>query len=228
MSASSVWKMKPSAAPGPSEVPPEDNHLARLVAMVDLGTHSRTYKDKTEDKRQVYLVWELLDCPMSGSKFNHVIGERYTLSLNENAHLTKVAQVMLGKRYKAGDDNDLDTMLGEPCMIEVKHTTKQGEKGMVTYANIAGVSSVPAALAKRGIDKPMRKPFLWSIGDDPDVLEKTDWLPRCYGPTLIEVVKASKELYKGGLKTGAHGGAVLEDPDEVDPFPHGANVPLPD
>ena len=52
--SASVCKMKPTSS-GAFEVPPEDNHLSRLVAMVDLGTHSREYGGKVDDKRMVYL-----------------------------------------------------------------------------------------------------------------------------------------------------------------------------
>jgi len=218
MSAQSVWKMKPTAA-GNFEVPPEDNHLARLVAMIDLGTHSREYGGKIDDKRQVYLAWELLDCPMSGSKMNHVIGERYTASCNEKANFGKVAKVLLGRDWVDGNELDTDKMLSRACMVDVKHTTKGEGKETKTYASVAGIASVPNAIIKAGVGKPQRKPLLWSIGDDLDVLEKADWLPFCYGSKILDLVKASKELCHGGVKAGQHGGAVLEDPEEVDPFP---------
>lgn len=185
----SPWRQKPTKG-GDFEVPPADNHLARLVAMLDLGTHARTFKEKVTDVHQIYLCWELLGCPMSGSKFNHVIGERYTLSLSPKAHLTAVVRTLLGKDYREDGENDLANMLGRSCMVEVKHVA--GGEGK-TYANVAAVSSVPSALAKN-VPQAMRKPLLWSLGDDLHDLQKADWLPWCYGQRLPEVVAACREL----------------------------------
>jgi hypothetical protein len=219
----SPWRQTPSKGGGGDfEVPPADNHLARLVAMVDLGTHTRTYGTDSKDQHQVYLAWELLGVTMSGSTFPHVIGERYTLSLNEKAKLTPVVKVLLGKDYREDGDNDLDKMLGRPCMVEVAHVP--GKENRV-YANVANVSSVPAALAKHGVPKAERGPLLWSLGDDLDVLEKADWLPWCYGERLHEVVGCCRELAgrqaprEGRQPAMAGGGpAGRPAPDEDIPF----------
>jgi hypothetical protein len=213
----SPWRQTPSKGGGEYEVPPADNHLARLVAMVDLGTHTRTYGDDSKDQHMVYLCWELLGCPMSGSSFNHVIGERYTLSLNEKAKLTPVVRTLLGRDYRDDADNELEKMLGRPCMVEVKHVP--GREGR-TFANVAAVSSVPSALA-RNVPQALRRPLLWSLGDDPAALEKADWLPWCYGERLHEVVGRCRELTGAQVGGGrgpaapAHAGTP---PDEDIPF----------
>src|SRR5262245_26390627 len=78
----SPWKVTASRGGGEDfkDPAPEGVHRARLVALVDLGTHSEEYQGKPRDLHKVFAVWELVGCHQPGSTLNYVIAQDYTLS----------------------------------------------------------------------------------------------------------------------------------------------------
>lgn len=181
-------KTVPSAS-GAFEVPPAGSHGAALVAIIDLGTHREAFKGEAEkDVHQVYLVWELTGCPMTGSNFNHVIGRKYTFSLHEKSGLRKMIKSWRNKDLGVGEQFDVLSMLGKKCMVSVSHT----ESGEKVYANLDGVSAVPSGMP---VADPKRKPVAREVTSADPV---PDWLPRIYGEPVEEVVKRAREVRPAG------------------------------
>lgn len=190
--------MKTTAtAGGDFELPSEDNHRAAVVAYVDLGTQSESYQGgPPEDKRQVFVVWELLE-ERTSSGAPHLIGRKYTFSLNEKAGLRKVYEACAGT-VPDGREVDLDDILGKPCMLDVRlEDGKEGRK----YVKVAAVT--PAAKGERGKKaKTTHEPFCWYF-DSGAACNLPDWLPYCFGRKVADVIAGSKERKRMGQPVGA-------------------------
>jgi hypothetical protein len=205
-------------------IPPEDNHEAALAAIVDLGTHGREFDQKDRDGkltgkkeyreyRQLFLVWELTDCPDPdhGGR-NFTLGKEFSLSLGVNSALRAVVEVWKGR--KLGDQekvDDIHLMIGARFMIQVAH--QKNKDGTRTYANIKAVTPVPKKMA---VSPPKLPPFLFNIKEGRP-FEPPGWLPLySYGEKLTEKMDDSKEL-----KSHRQNAAMTRQADEA--FPHGAN-----
>jgi hypothetical protein len=180
---------KPTSGEGAFEIPSEDVHEARIVAFVDLGTHDESYKgEASKPKLQVYVAFEL-DERMSASSFNHIVGQRYTMSFHEKSGLRQLAEKILNDGAKFTGDIDYQELLGKPCTVQIRHS--KSADGTKTYANVADIGAV----AKKNRDRvfrPGRTPFAWFIGDD--IKDLPDWLPRIFGSTAADLISASHEL----------------------------------
>lgn len=182
----SVFTKKLSETPSSSaafEVPSEDVHDARIVALIDLGTQEKTFNNVVEWSRKCLLVFEL-DEAMTGYKgVNHVVGVEYTLSHNEKAKLRKLASSL-----------EIDTygeLLGAACTVQVSHVVKQSDFGEKRYVKVGTIA--PVAKKKRdAVFAAKRTLTLWSVEDGKDD-DLPDWLPRIYGNTVKDVIAASVE-----------------------------------
>lgn len=123
---------------------PSGAHAARLIKVVDLGTQRTVFNGVESFKPQIFMQWELVDCPMeSGDPF--VIGQRFTRSMHEKASLRRMLEGWRGKKFT---DAELDSgfslsmLLGKPCMVNVTHVEKNGK----TFANIGSVMAAPGGL----------------------------------------------------------------------------------
>jgi hypothetical protein len=194
----SPFKGQPKADGGDfkTEVPSEDTHDARVVALIDLGTHSESFKGEAEKKvRKCFLVFEL-DEEMTGMKgVNHVVGVRYTMSFHEKATLRKIAETILNDGQKFSGEVDYEELVGQPCRVQISHTVKTGEKGERTYANVGTISAV----SKKQRDKVFaakRETSVWYVGDSLDDLP--DYLPRIYGEEAKDIIGRCLEVRGGG------------------------------
>ncbi len=191
---SAPWKQKASSGGNfDSDIPEADNHPAVCVAIIDLGSTTETYKDKekgtskTATVRKIYIAWELTASRMSGTKANHVIGNRYTLSLNEKATLGKMIGQWRGKPLEKDEEFDISKLLGKPCLLNVTHF--KGEKR--TYANVGTVTRLP-----KGMNCPaaLHTPVIWAIGEGPIPAEVGQWVPEyVYGEKLVDIIQGSPE-----------------------------------
>lgn len=193
------------------ENPPAGNHPGRLVAIIDLGSQSDNF-NPGKWKRQCFLVWELIGVQMSGMKdTNHLIGQRYTTSLNEKAKLRDMVRTWRGKDLKDDEKFDITIMLGKPCLVTVAEVEGKNDK---TYANLAGVTSVPKGMQ---VGEPQNEPVCWYIGCGKDL---PDWIPYCYGQKVADIVGMSKEMIE------ARGGAAKALASSVSEIPDGEEVPF--
>lgn len=183
------FKMTAGAGGGGGEKPPAGNHLAVMVAAVDMGTQLHDYQGKVSWRRDIYLLWELVGAPIAGTTGkNHVIGTALTMSLNEKATLRAWVQARTGKMIADGAEFDITSELGQPCLLNVI------EKG--GYPRIEGVAAVP-----KGFPLPTAtyKPVAISLDEfktNPGIIP--EWVPWHYGNPLAEHIKACKEI--GGPK----------------------------
>ncbi len=180
-----------------TEVPSADVHDARVVAIVDLGTHQEAFggTGPLEWKRSLYLVFEL-DEEMTGMKgANHVVGQKYTLSFHEKANLRKLAENLLneGAAYGPEDAIDYSKLLGQPCAVQISHETKpaSGDKPERTYAKIKAITSI-AKKKRAAVFAPRREKKEWYVGDALSALP--DYLPRIYGEKAEDVIRRCREL----------------------------------
>lgn len=187
------------------EIPSADTHDARIVGLVDLGTHNEAFgNEQPKPKRQVYLVFEL-DEEISGVKgANHAVGVRYTLSFHEKATLRKLAEAILneGQKYAPDADVDYNALLGQPCSVQIAHVSGKGDKADRKYVKVGTISAVPKK-RRESVFKPTREIFEWYVGRD-DLNDLPDNLPRIFGETVADVIKRCHELGGSGNAPGGH------------------------
>jgi len=118
---------------------PEDNHLARCVRVIDLGTQPGSQMYPTP-KHKVLLAWELPEVrhDYGGEDVPALLFKRYTLSLHENAELCKHLESWRGRAFSDEEKQgfDIAKLLGVPCQIQVVHS----DNGK--YANIKSISKM--------------------------------------------------------------------------------------
>ena len=199
-----IGKQKATAS-GTSEVPPAGNHPAVLVAMIDLGTHMETFKDDKKGTskdalvHKLFLCWELVTEKMSGMKdVNHVIAREYNATFSPKSKFRLMIEGWRGKAFSNDEEFDPKKLLGQKCLISVKHkTSQQGNE----YAQIDGVAPVPKGMV---VPAGHRAPLLYEIGDK--VPPTQDWLPFTFyngeRVPVMTVIERSRE-YMGGYQPQA-------------------------
>ena len=136
------------------KLPPAGSFLARLYRIIDIGTQTTEWMGKKKMQRKIIAMFELHGEDNDGQPLQTVEGKplivskRYTLSLDEKATLRKDLEAWRGKAFTQEelDGFNLEVLLGKCCMVSITHSTYDGKE----YANIAGISQVPAALKKLG------------------------------------------------------------------------------
>lgn len=193
---------------------PPGNHLAALVAIVDMGTHETEYQGVKKWQRKVYCAWELVAEQVAGTNRNHVVACDLTLSLNEKAKLRKWIEARTGKPIPNGGDYDLLSELGQKCLLSV--INKDG------YPKVEGMAAPVKGVP---VPDPQTQPFAWSLSDyeRDGVVNLPDWLPWYYGHPVAETIMACREIAgdRGTLATGSTphlGGGATADPDAPIPF----------
>jgi len=216
--ASSPWTVTAGSGDGGGgfEIAAAGPHPAVLIGLFDIGTHHESYMGESSDKRKLFMVWELVDSPMSGVKCNMCIGQEFTMSMHEKANLRKLIEDWSGRKLADGEQFDFSTIIGKKCIVNVKHkTNKAGDK---TFAE---VGSVNQPMKNQEIEDSVQTPMMWSVDEGtppPDAI----WLPRIYGSTIADKVRDSKEWMRqnsGGGGTGAEPGfdTPTDDPEDA-PF----------
>ncbi len=124
---------------------PKGTHVARLYSIIHLGTTSFIYKGEEKSSNKIRLTFELCN---ERKEFKEGEGERpYSISrefgwsMSPRGKLRPFIEGMIGT---ALDDDeaynlDIESLLGEACLITVTHEEKNG----ATYANILNASALP-------------------------------------------------------------------------------------
>ena len=141
-------------APASSFKPvPAGMHLARLYRFIDLGTQENKFNGEvTGYVRKVKFVWEVHGQDEEGNPLvtdkgePMIITKDYTLSWGEKANLRKDLESWRNKPYTPEEQRrfDLKKVLNNWCMLNVAHKPKK--KGDGVYANVIGVTPVPAMM----------------------------------------------------------------------------------
>lgn len=129
---------------------PEGSHMAVCHRVIDLGTQRWEYQGEPQIGRKVLIGWELHGEAEDGTPLKTDDGQplgvskKYTLSLGKKANLRGDLESWRGRGFSEEElaGFDISQLLGQPCMITIKHERK-GEK---TYANVASVTRFPSAL----------------------------------------------------------------------------------
>lgn len=134
------------------KLPPSGSHLGRLYRVLDLGTQKVEWQGATKMQRKVMFTFELHGEDNDGQPLAMpdgkplIISKRYTMSLGEQSTLRKDLESWRGKKFTAEEllGFDVNVLLGKFAMCNVTHNDREGK----TYANLSGLSQVPAALKK--------------------------------------------------------------------------------
>lgn len=181
-----AFQMKTTSATGAGSVKaPAGNHMAVLVGVFEMGTQQDPF-DQTKARRQVCLVWELVNEAIAGTAGkNHVISAAVTQSLNEKATLRKWVEARLGRKLGNDEAFDISTELGQGCMLNVV----ANEKG---YTRVEGVAAIPKGIP---IPKPTYPLTALTLEDFRDEgKEIPEWVPWLYGNELADHIRASQEI----------------------------------
>lgn len=124
-----------------------DNHPARCIGMVYMGTCRSEWKGREKWVPKVRLTFEFPDETIEtddGPK-PAVLSRTYTANLTPKATLTKHLEAWRGKAFTREeiDGFDLSKVLGAPCMVQVVHASNDSGD---TYAKIENVAKCPKGL----------------------------------------------------------------------------------
>ena len=117
--------------------PDVGTHMARLVGITDMG-HQPGFEWQGKEVKSAYklrLTYELPNSTMEDGR-PHWVSEEITNSDNEKS--TLAARI----RSLGGDINNLQSMIGKPCMV----TLVAGKNGYVKIDGQGGVGGVPAGI----------------------------------------------------------------------------------
>ena len=132
--------------------PPAGSFLSRLYRIVDLGTQTTEWMGKKKMQRKIICMFELHGEDNDGQPLTTdegkplIISKRYTMSLGEQSTLRKDLESWSGRKLTADEllGFDVSKLLGKFAMCNVTHNDRDGK----TYANLSGLSQVPAAIKK--------------------------------------------------------------------------------
>jgi hypothetical protein len=149
------------------KLPPAGSFLAKLYRIIDIGTQTTEWMGKKKMQRKIIAMFELHGEDNDGQPLQTVEGKplivskRYTLSLDEKATLRKDLEAWRGKAFTQEelDGFNLEVLLGKCCMVSITHSSYEGKE----YANIAGISQIPAALKKLGEPVGVNEPMIFTL-----------------------------------------------------------------
>src|SRR5690242_15450725 len=110
---------------------PEDDYPGQIVGVVGLGTHvdaTSIFKNKDGSPKKRALLGLFIELPgvqRDDGCGTAVVGQQFTLSLNERSKLRPVYESVV-RRLAADEDNaDLTALLGKPCKVSIVHATSK-------------------------------------------------------------------------------------------------------
>src|SRR5262245_44011464 len=181
-----------------NELIPAGSHLARIWAIVDLGTHADAAGDSGDAQAHRHLVeiaYELPSCLREDGK-PHVVAGRVTLTWSKRSNLPRIFEAAGLPRPKVGTDADLSILLGRGVVVAIQHKVST-ETGRANH-RLTGAPTQP--VAGTTVPSLVRPPLFFDIDDenaDPDQLPAD--LPDVYSAAEnkpvppIELIKASPE-----------------------------------
>ena len=174
---------------GDYERPQPGTYPAILAALIDLGTHGFVYNGQAKESRKILLAWELAgEFDTKGNPF--VIAQDFTWSLNKKAKLRGMVEGFIGRSLVDGEDYDLLTLLGQPCMVGVSEgITGSGKK----FVEISSVSKPMKGLT---VPPANHEPYAFAISmltTAKDEIQIPAWVPMLYGRKVADDIQKSKE-----------------------------------
>jgi len=124
---------------------PKGTHVARCVALVDLGTGPETWEGETKIQRKLNITWELpkQTIDLDGQPAPMRLSKKFTASIDKKATLRKFLDAWIAPTAKELAGFNPSDLLGKECLLTVGHYDKpNGETGVAVTA----VSSVPEGM----------------------------------------------------------------------------------
>lgn len=186
----SAWSVpvKSDTGGGTYEKPPAGNHPARLVALIDMGTQRNDYQGDVKEQHRIFFVWELVNAPKADGT-NHVVGFDLTFSMHEKSTMRKWIESRRGAKIADAGPFDISQELNQACLLNVVDKPS----GDRVYVKVMGMSAVPA-----GFNVPAAKnqPFAWNLAEyvPGQPINLPVWVPYLYGKSIVDHIRASKEL----------------------------------
>ena len=198
------------------KLPPAGSHLGRLYRILDLGTQKVEWQGAIKMQRKLMFSFELHGEDNDGQPLTTtdgkplMISKRYTMSLGEQSTLRKDLESWRGKKFTPEELQgfDLNVLLGKFAMCNVTHNDREGK----TYANLSGLSQVPAALKKLPEPTGVNELFILSLDEFDQA--KFDSL----SDGLKEVIKKSAEWRGTNGEEEANKAVALAQIDDDMPF----------
>jgi len=141
---------------------PTGSHLAICFGIVELGTQEYVYLGEQKSGKMLRLMFELHGEDGDGQPLTLddgrplFISQRYTKSLHEKAKLRQHIVSWRGGKDLTPEElgqvpgqtgYNIRTLIGKHCMLTVKHSVKNDK----TFANVDGITQVPAVIRKLGL-----------------------------------------------------------------------------
>jgi hypothetical protein len=133
-------------------------HEARLSGIIHLGQYEDTFGGKKKPAAPFVCALFELKSGEEGGGINDdgtpiMVHKSFALKKGDRATLTKFMKVMLTpeefKQYEAGVlEGGFEDFIGRPLLIDMEGSKKKEDNGEASYTNVAGMSKMPAKLAK--------------------------------------------------------------------------------
>lgn len=198
------------------KIAPIGNHLARLYRIIDLGTQKVVWEGVEKMQRKLMFNFELHGEDNDGNPLLTedgkplMVTKRYTRSFFETSALRQDLEGWRGEPFNEEDLKgfDLSKLLGKFCMLNVIHNKASNGK---TYANVKGLSPVPAVIKKAGLPEGVNETLIFSIDHfDQKIF---DGLPSW----LQDTIKESAE-YRGSVYNAQRDAKSPDIQDDDVPF----------
>lgn len=127
---------------------PADQFAGRCIDVIDLGMVDVTYPGRPPRKQHKIVIrfW----CGQygkdeEGKTIPLFAGQRFTLSLHENATLRGFLETWRSQKFTADELKgfDLEKLIGIPAFLDIQHSTKPDGR---VYANIMGCLRLPKTM----------------------------------------------------------------------------------
>lgn len=124
--------------------PPADVHVGICVAVIDLGTHPKSFQGKEVMQHKVRLAFELPFCKMEDGR-PFVVMDKWTASLEAKSKLRPLLESWRGQPWPKGPISgfSLKDLLGKPAMITVTHADREDGGKWVNIKGIAKLGKNP-------------------------------------------------------------------------------------
>lgn len=165
---------------------PAGTYLASIVGLFDVGSQAENDRETGREShvRKLIVVLELARTRPDGRPF--ILAEKYTFSMNEKAHLSKLVTAITGSKPRDGEQFSVRSINGLPVMVGVGNTTT----GDRSYHDVTAISRFPEGLT---VPTPTHRPMLWSVATGEAFPDGLEWLPKVYGKTVKALAEESAE-----------------------------------
>lgn len=110
--------------------PPEGNHIARCVSIIDIGTQDNEWQGESRPRAQIIIGFELPEEMMDTDEGPRpfMVTKFFTNSLHEKATLRSFVEAWRGRAFTSEELQgfNLKNILDAPCQLTVVHREKQG------------------------------------------------------------------------------------------------------